>query len=388
MTDIINNNTFIQQLTYYLKVGIYINKGTDNEVVLNKCIKMYNKYKMIETEKDMNEENASFVRKCLKRLNLVLKIDENGKPVDVREKDNQLKMIHLKEHPSLQNNNLNEMIKYATENNINILVGVPLTFVLRDSKYRSLLWQYTRSLFYISQLIISTVEPGGKPDKNTNIKEKIFMESLEELEVILATISEMEEEINLNKLLAVDNFLNAKLIKAGINKDKVSEASEEVKEMFKKKGLGENNSMTKMIDSITGKLTSIDLSKGNILQNMFGIAQNVAMEMRGEIENNPDKFQGTLGAITEVFKEAIDNPESGNEVPSELKNMFNTILATPEMGGSANGTEPSQEEIFKSLEGLIQNNGLDRDEFYKSIKGENGQIDISKLEGALTNINQ
>lgn len=382
MADIINHHTFIQQLTYFLKVGIYINKGTENEALLDKCIKLYNKYKTIESQKEMDEESVSFVRKCLKRLNLVLKIDETGKPVDIREKENQLRMVHLKGHPSIAENDLEGMIKYATENNINILVGVPLMFILRESKYRKLLWQYTRSLFYLSQLIICRAEHGSKLDKNTTIKEKVFEESLEKLETVLSIISQIEEDINLNKLLAADNFLNAKLIKAGINKDKVDEAGREVKDMFKRKGLGENNSMTRMIDSITNKLSDIDLSKGNIIQSMYSIAQTVAMEMRTEIESNPEKFQGTLGAITEVFKETIDNPESSAELPSELKNMFNTLLANPGMGGA----EPSQEEIFRSLETLVQNHGLDRDEFYQSICGDNGQIDLAKLEGVLSNL--
>lgn len=382
MDDVIKYDTFIQQLTYYLKVAIYINKGTDNEALLEKCIKMYNKYKTIESMEEMDEENIGFIRKCLKRLNLVLKIDPSGSPVDIGNKENQLRMIQLQEHSSLSENNLESMLQYAHKNNINILAGIPLMFILRESKYQQLLWQYTRSLFYISQLMITKTDPGTKMDKNSILKQKIFEDSLEKLESILANISEIEEEININKLLAVDNFLNVKLVKAGINKDKVSEASQEVKEMFKKKGLGENNSMTKLIDSISGKLANIDLSKGNILQNMFGIAQNVAMEMREDIGNNPEKFQGTLGAITEVFREAIDTPNAGNEVPAELKNMFNTILTAPELGGNGNGV--SEEEIFKNLDGLIQTNGLDRDEFYKSIKGDNGQIDITKLGDTLT----
>lgn len=379
MSGIINSNTFIQQLTYYLKVGIYINKGTENEIVLDKCIKLYNKYKTIETEQDMNEENNAFVRKCLKRLNLVFKIDNNGKPIDIRDKENQLKMIHLKCHPAIYNNDLNGMISYATENNISVLLGIPLTFILKESKYRSLLWQYTRSLFYISQLIISNIEPKAELDKNTLIKQQIFDESLENLETILTTISQIEDDINLNKLLAVDNFLNVKLIKGGVNKNKVSEASQEVKQMFKKKGLGENNSMTKMIDSITGKLSSIDLSQGNIIQSMFNIAQNVAMEMKGDIEENPEKFQGTLGAITEVFKEAMDNPESGSEVPPELKNMFNTILAAPEM--KETDDNQSQELMVEQINKMIETSGMNRDDFYKMLESNDGQLDINSLLG-------
>ncbi len=44
-TDIINIGTFLEHLTYYIKMGIYINKGTDNNQLLDRCINIYNKLK-------------------------------------------------------------------------------------------------------------------------------------------------------------------------------------------------------------------------------------------------------------------------------------------------------------------------------------------------------
>jgi hypothetical protein len=384
MEDIINIGTFIQHLTYYIKIGIYINKGTDKDTVLERCIRLYNKYKTIEADELVSEDNEIFVRKCLKRLNLILKIDSNGDPVDIRNKENQLKMIYLEAHPSILNNNMMDMIEYADKHNITILTEIPLTFILRESKYQELLWQYTRSLFYISQLIISKVEPGSN-DKTAETKKKIFDEAAEQLESILIAISETEEKIKLNQIMTLDKFLNTKLVKTGINEKNVNEARQEVKDIFTKKGLGEYNSMSRMIDSISDKLTSADITKGNIIQNMFGIARNVAQEMRGDLENNPEKFQSTIGAITEVFQDAMDgSSKNGEEVSPELKNILNTILSVLPSG--ENGKEQTEEEITKNLENIIHANGLDRDQFFGSIKDSNGEIDVSKLENLLINL--
>ncbi|XWV26452.1 hypothetical protein QJ857_gp0617 [Tupanvirus soda lake] len=388
MEDIINIGTFIQHLTYYIKIGIYINKGTDKDATLERCIKLYNKYKTIEASKDISEQDETFVRKCLKRLNLILKVNSDGSPVDITNKENQLKMVFLKAHQSLANDDLKGMLEHAAKYNITILTEIPLLFILRESKYQELLWQYTRSLFYISQYLISKVDSDADPkDKTIMIKQKVMDDSFSKLENILVTISETEEKIKINEVLALDKFLNSVLIKTGINESNVNEARQEVKDIFNKKGLGQDNSMTKMIDLISDNLTKIDLSGGNIIQSMFGIAQNVAQEMRGDLEKNPEKFQSTIGAITEVFQEAMnDTAKDGEEVPSELKNMFNQILSVSPMGPNGDSKELSNEDITKSLESIIQANGLDRDKFYESIKGDNEEIDVGKLEKMLMNL--
>ena len=90
MENIINNKTFIKYLTYYLKMGIYVNKGIpkEQEPILDRCIKLYNQYKTIEISAKQSDEDEVSIRKCQKRLNLVLKIDDESYPVDIRKKEN------------------------------------------------------------------------------------------------------------------------------------------------------------------------------------------------------------------------------------------------------------------------------------------------------------
>lgn len=378
----INIGSFIKNLTYYIKIGIYINKGTDKDTILDRCIKLYNKYKTIEACAEISDSDEAFVRKCLKRLNLVLKIEEDESPVDIQDKENQRRMIFLDPHPSIVNDDINSILEYAEENDIKILTEIPLLFIVRESKYKDLLWQYTRLLFYISQILISKVSPDANMNDPLVIKKnETFDDALDHLEPILCSIDEIEEKLKVDKMMKLDNFLNTKLIKTGINKENVGVANKEVKEILMKKGIKSNGSMGKMIDSISGKLIDNDFSKGNIVQCMYGIAQDVAYEMKGELENNPEEFHSTLGTITEVFNEAMNNTSESDQIPPELKNIFSTLLSS--QSKHANGEAISDDEIMNCFENIIQTNGLNREEFFQSIQNDQGEIDIKKVENFL-----
>jgi|SRR5579872_7478023 len=67
----------------------------------------------------------------------------------------------------------------------------------------------------------------------------------------------------------------------------ISDAKNEVKEIFQKTGIQPEGTMHKIIDSITDKVAQMDLSKGDIVKNMFDIAQNVANEIKNENDTAP-----------------------------------------------------------------------------------------------------
>jgi len=115
-----------------------------------------------------------------------------------------------------------------------------------------------------------------------------------------------------------------------------------------------------------------------LVQSMFSMAQSVAEEMRPELENDPDAFQNTLGSITEIFQDMMSTADQeGNTMPAEFKEI--AMMATSMM--SADPTTPSNpDDISALLERMIQANGLDRDAFYNSMNGDNGQLDMSKLQ--------
>lgn len=382
MEDIINIGTFMEHLTYFIKMGIYVNKGTDKEQILETSIKLYNKLKKIETSSKTSEDEESFVRRCLKRVNLILKIDDQGDPISIKNKDNQLKLALFREHPAIQNNKMELMIKYLETHPIDILTGLPLSFLLRESKYQELIWQYLRSMFYISQVILCQMGDSTEIPTLVNMKKEIVDKSIDKLTDILTSISDLEEQIKMNQLMAVDNFLNCKLLKVGINEKNVNEAKMEVKEMFQKKGLGDETPLGKMVDLISDNLTNIDLNGGNLLRDMYTIAQNVANEMKGDIEQNPQDFQNTIMSITQVFQEAMNSDSNiSKELPPELRETFSTIINSACLENPEN--EVNSEELMKTLESLVQTHGLDRGQLLSSLKGVDGTIDVKMVESLL-----
>lgn len=358
MENEINVSMFIQQLTEYLKIGIYVNKGTELDTILNKCIKLYNKYKTIEMTSKPSEADEVFIRKCLKRLNLIFKLDATGLPVNISDKNNQLKIMVFAAHKSIDLDDLDDLINHATQYNIDILTGVPMTFILKKSKYQGLLWQYTRSLYYMSQVLLAKLHNN----------EVIYNAELDKLEGALGQIADIENVIKANEVISVDKFLNSKLVAAGITNQNIGEATGKVKDILEQRGLGGNNIISRMVDSISDKLTTSDLSDGNILQNITEISRHVASEILPELQRDPDSFRNSLGSITDIFKETMDDDD--NNMPGELKGLFQSLLSsasslstgntaiTPELSQTLKGFLP-EDQVNSLLAGQLDKSQLD-----------------------------
>jgi len=371
MENIANIKTFNTQVVSFLKLCVFANKGTENENALNKCIRLCNKYINITNSLEMNSNDETYVRKALKRLNLILKVDEKGNPIDIKTKENQIRLHEFEPQLSLINNDINTMLSYIKINPIDIFTGLSLSFVLCKGKHQELLWQYVRSLFYISQMIFCVY------GTMSNQKKKILDESTQKIEEVLTIISQLETIQQTGQLMALDTFLTNKLVKSGITQGTLNNAKDEVKEMFAKKGLSGNSSMDKMIESISEKLSDVDFSNGNMMQNIFGIAQNVAEELRGDMEQDPQGFQNALGAITSVFQDAMDN-NGGEQLPPELRGLMSNLM---NMNGSQEGPQ-----IDSALEMIALQNGIDKDTLLKEVTNESGEIDPTKLEKYMSNI--
>ena len=109
-----------------------------------------------------------------------------------------------------------------------------------------------------------------------------------------------------------------------ISTDKVDTACDEVKSIFRARGL-EDPSLNSMIDCIAGKLPNIDFTGGNIIDSMIDVATSVAEEMRGTIDTNSESFNKTINTISEIFKETLNGSDNSNEFPDELRALFNQL---------------------------------------------------------------
>ena len=99
--------------------------------------------------------------------------------------------------------------------------------------------------------------------------------------------------------------MNIQLAKTKNKENIIYEAQPQIKEQLMEKNLGQDVLMMNMIDSITNKISDIDLSEGNITQKLFSIAQNVAHEISGCSENNPENNQHIYEAIRRIIHQEM-----------------------------------------------------------------------------------
>jgi hypothetical protein len=340
--EMITTGLFLIYLKYYLQVIIFVNKGTMDDFSLQTCIDTYNR---------LMDGDEKYLRVIQKRYNLLLKMDNNNKPVDIQDKNNQTKMIYLTPHSSLQENNLENFLAHTQKYHICIFKGVPSNFILKDCKYRELIWQYTRLLFFISQVILTKTEKKLSPSE-MNHYQNIRSLSMDLIEKILEDVGQIEKKMMLAKLISTDEFLQVSLKSDKYNKEELNEAREIIKNIFKKKGMGNNHPLHKIIDTVVEKLDKEDVTSGNIFEQVQNIGLDVAGQLQGEFSNNPKEFQENMAGITNVFREIVsDDSEIGKQLPPELKKtiynvMSNTAIKDPNQNFN-------EKDAMHMVEGLI-----------------------------------
>lgn len=342
MADLITTQTFIQHLTYFIKVGIYINKGTDEDIILDKCITTYNRLKEMELNSEPSPDNDTFIRKCIKRVNLSLKINADGLAINLNDKNNQKNMSLLSPHPSLETGNLTQMHEYATEYNISILSGIPLMFILRTSKYQQQLWNYVQSLFYISQILIA-----NPVSRRGNL---LIKQSMTKIENILEEIAKTEDAMKLGEIIAADKFLKMKLVQGEVSDKKIDDAASHIKNLFEKKGMPKDAGVYNVVDIISSKLSGGGLENGSI----FDIGQDVIQEVNDHMMQNPEKMGDLLGGIMGVLNDLMtDASNNGEEIPEEIKGIMNCL--------NVSNTEDVDDcQMAEQLNGILGNENVQK----------------------------
>lgn len=376
MENIVNYRTYVKTINDFLKMNIVVNKGTDRDNLLEKLIELCNQFNELSSKRELTDDDVKLIRVSLKRFNMLLKITDTKTPVNIRDKNSQLRILEFEPHPSILDGNLKNFLTHLSGNNIELFAGIPLNFILRETKYRDLIWQYTRSLFFITQIILTN---SGTDSNKRNMNEQYLDRYTESLEIITM----LDEKLNLEKLVAMDEFLKNKVMKSGINDKTISSASEEVKELFSKKGISGNNAMGRMVDSISNKLKDLDLSNGNLIQTMMSIAQDVAGEMQNEVQENPDSFKDTLGSVMEIFNDTM-NTEGESTVPDELRGMFASVKTMIGNQLSGDSDQTTDVELLNALEPIAAAQGKTTDELLTELIGSDGQLDEQKFMQLMT----
>lgn len=389
MEELLTKNAFIERLTYYLKATVFINKGTTNEKMFKYAMSVHDRYKNIElrSETEISAEDDKEIRIIIKKINLSLKTNPDGTQFKITDPEKQLQMLTLPPHPSIPNDDIESMYDYAQSNTLQVIQKLPLVFSLRENKHRSLMWQYTRLLFYISQYVISepiiasefVSESESDNEEKLQLKATIRAEAEEFIMTILKTVNELEACSGLESYLASDKFLSKRLVGVKINDKNIRGARDKLMEIFASHGVDLEGPMPKMVNAITDKMTDIDNIEDNPLQSIIGIAKDISSGMQSEYAKNRDEFQDQIKLITKIFRETVSTADK-EELTPELREIIESIpISNENFGGeTSDGTNVECDDLFKKLETIIKDKGIGQEELQSVIRQAESSGGFSK----------
>lgn len=329
MEELITIEFFANQLIYYVKLIVFVNKGSSDDQLLKRCIDVHNKLcRMINEDSQKTDE---YISKCMKRLNLVLKVAEDGQCLCLEDKSLQTKMAEFRPHSSVIQDDIKAFMEYADANGIEIMRGVNTSFILHTHKYQSLVWEYTRSLFFISQFLI--IRDCVADEKRA----ELMRESSEHLEKVLIDINDMEKAAKIHQEFDRDAFLNEVLseVKNPDNTDQQSnQAGEKLKELLREKGIESSEVVNKFINSISSRMGALNRSRNrkNIGKKVVKMAFDVARDMKKDLRQNPEALNEGVNSMIGVFQDFMKKPDTKEKVPNNLKNLFNVVLEKTQSG--------------------------------------------------------
>jgi hypothetical protein len=310
-------NKFLEYIANILRIAIYINRTTDELAVLQKCVDMYETVVSIIKQKELTDESKLYITKLVKRCNIILKT-QDSKPLNIQDKNIQRNIMEYAPNTSIELDSLKSFKVYIEKNYedgaINLFPEIPLKFILYANKkcdhLGRLNWQYMRCAFYISQIILAK-------DKDIELVEA----TVDYITEILEEIEKLDKHYDITKELNNDEFLKAKISRLSVDEDDLDEASENVKKMLTDK-LGEDNILVEIIGRITEGMRDSEFEEGNMMQNMFSIAQTVCSEFRHRFEEQPDILQQSVVTVQGIFKEHVTSESDFGQMPPIIKQML------------------------------------------------------------------
>jgi hypothetical protein len=341
MSNTAENNidirSFVEETLTFLRTLIFVSKGTINEELLEKSISVYNRLaKITNGEKsDIGDRKKNFklfldhVRRIIKRVNLVLKVNPDGTAVDITDKNSQKILETLECHPSLVENNKDAMIEHATVSELCIFQNIPLSFCLEEGEYQEIMWQTVRVIYFMSQILLC---------KNNST---IVAQTYEYLENALTNLIVLQQESDILNKVKNDEFLKIRLFND--NHDNINKSVKYITKSFRDKGINEGGVMYKTLQKVAEKLEDGNIMEsfqnGDIVSSVFGLANGISQEM-GEQDVDPENGKKDFGSILQILRTFV---EESDTLPAECKEIIE--LAESQIGGS----EPDEETMNKIM---------------------------------------
>lgn len=318
MDDIINTTVFLTYLNCFLNLATVIAKENNNPCY-NMCLETSNKFKEIEIKKDIT---SSEIRKFIKRINLSLKEDVNGNPVNISDKNNQKIILLLKPFEAIESNDFDIFISQIP--NINILPGISVDIIVKSNS--ELLWLYLRCLFYMTQYLLAC--------NNKDVNSVILDKSCDQLIEIMDNIEKKNNTSSGSGIFgSLDNFLKDKLMENKIDKQTLIESKEQMMKMINQGNNVKNRTFDLIFEKLGDKIENFDISGGNFFQSISAIANNIVDEIKEDLDKDPESFEKDILGFENIIHKAKDgeNNTAINSLMGSLSGIFENIKNTGEI---------------------------------------------------------
>ena len=156
----------------YIKLVLFANKETFHEDLLDRCVALYEQVYRRTEEQETSDAVTPYWSKMIKRWNISCKQDAEGAALDPANRDSQRGLSRAPVCPQILLDQYQPFQEYAEQHQLRPIPGIPISFLLPDSKHTDILWVYLQFMFHMTQQFVGApVEPGKGEALETRISE-------------------------------------------------------------------------------------------------------------------------------------------------------------------------------------------------------------------------
>lgn len=164
---------------------------------------------------------------------------------------------------------------------------------------------------------------------NRNIqKKKLYEESCDEIEKLIMSIIEMENDMNIKETVLEDGYIKTKLISEdGFTSDNICKAVRNLKKLIEDKGI-KSTMILSMIDNAEKELVASrdDFDSGEgMISNIIGISKGIAESMSPSlVSEGKNDIKKNMKDIFSLYRTTVSKKNNG-VVPKNMDDLLSKI---------------------------------------------------------------
>ena len=209
------------------------------------------------------------------------------------------------------------------------------------------IWQYLQMLYVLGE-IYTTGETENLDMLDNMLDNTNSNSDKDNTDKDNTDVNNLLKNVNINQL---DDKLN------NIKKEDISEASDNIKQMFLQSDNKSSNLMCDMINDISSELSNAKENGGNGISNILKIAENVANKFKPKIESDDFDLSELLGSAQNVMSEIYKDEKGGDmKNPMDMLSQLMGNMGNMDNMGNIGNTDNDPSELLSKLMGGINGN--------------------------------